>query len=379
MKVTHVITDLIVGGAQIMLRELLRNMNKAEFENEVIVLKDAGTLAPELEALGVPVTTIGMRATPRPTDLMRLASRLRQSRPDVVQTWLYQADLVGGLAARLAGVRAVVWGIHNSFLDADAKRSTVWNVKACSRLSHYVPRKIICCAEASRQLHVEMGYAAEKMIVIPNGFDLDKFKPDAVTRAHVRQELGIDESVPLIGLIGRYHPQKDHQNFVRAATLVKERVPEAVFVLCGDGSVWENAELATWIKEASLQDSFRLIGRRADTPRLYAALDILALSSTSEAFPMVIGEAMACGVPCAVTDVGDAALMVGDTGRVVPVKNPRALADALCELIVAGAEVRHTLGATARRQIETRYDIRSVATRYESVYRESGGLAHGRE
>lgn len=379
MKVTHVITDLIVGGAQVMLRELLRNMDRAEFENEVIVLKDKGTLAPELEALGVRVTTIGMRATPNPTDLIRLAHRLRQSRPDVVQTWLYQGDLVGGLAARLAGVRAIAWGIHNNFLDPNAKRTSVWNVKACSRLSHYIPRKIICCAEASRQLHVEMGYAAEKMVVIPNGFDLDAFKPDSAARAQVRQELGIGESAPLIGLIGRYHPQKDHRGFVRASALVNERVPEAVFVLCGDGSVWENAELAAWIKEASLQDSFRLIGRRADTPRLYAALDILALSSTSEAFPMVIGEAMACGVPCVVTDVGDSALMVGDTGRVVPVKNPRALADALCELIEAGAEVRRTLGATARRQIATRYDIRSVAARYESVYRECDGLSKNRE
>jgi glycosyltransferase involved in cell wall biosynthesis len=375
MKITHIITGLNVGGAETMLHQLLSHTNTSVFDTEVVSLTDIGPIGDQIQALGVPVSAMGMqRGVPNPLGLMRLATWLRRSRPDVVQTWLYHADMIGGLAATVAGVRALAWGIHMSYLDTQSsKRTTMWTVKACARLSHYLPRKIICCAQSSQRVHAEIGYAAEKMVVIPNGFDLERFKPDRAVRSSVRQELGIPDEAPLIGLIGRFHPQKDHHHFVRSAALLHARLPEAKFLLCGDGIDWQNQALAGWIEEAGLRDSFYLLGRRQDTHRICAALDILALSSAyGEAFPMVVGEAMACGVPCVVTDVGDSALMVGDTGRVVPAKDPGALATAWLELITIGPAARHELGAAARQRIEKYYSIALIAAQYTHLYQELG-------
>jgi glycosyltransferase involved in cell wall biosynthesis len=374
MKITHIITGLGVGGAEVMLRQLLSRMNNSAFDNEVISLTDMGPVSDQIKALGVPVMALGMRKEmPNPLDVLRLARRLRKSRPDVVQTWMYHADLIGGIAAMLAGVRAVAWGIHYSYLDAESnKQTTIWTAGACARLSHRLPTKIVCCAEHSKRIHIEMGYVAEKMVVIPNGFDLEQFKPDASARLSVRRELGIPDSAPLVGLIGRFHPQKDHENFVRAAALLHARLPEARFLLCGTNVDWNNKALLGWIEEVSLRDRFYLLGRREDTPRLCAALDILSSSSYGEAFPMVVGEAMACGIPCVVTDVGDSALIVGDTGRVVPAKEPHALAAAWLELLEMCSETRRELGCAARERIKTHYSIESITARYENLYKEIG-------
>ncbi len=374
IRVTHIISDLIVGGAQVMLHDLLKHTNeKAGFEVEVISLTDMGVIGAQIETLGIPVRAIGMR----PRDAMnlrgvrKLTRELRRFRPDVVQTWLYHADFIGGLAARFVGVRHVAWGLHASHLDSQSvKRTTLWTVRACAKLSHRVPSKIVCCAEAARRIHAEAGYDAEKMIVIPNGFDTERFKPDAVARAAVRAELNIADDVPLVGLCGRFHPQKNHENFVRAAAHLNARMPEARFLLCGEGSDWQNSRLAGWIDEAGLRDCFHLVGRRADMPRLYAALDILSLSSSyGEAFPMVVGEAMACGVPCVVTDIGDSSLLIGDTGRVVSAEDSHALAEAWSEVLGMTDEQREVLGRAARRRIESHYGIAAIAARYASLYR----------
>lgn len=355
-----------------MLYELLRHTDKQNFDAEVISLTDAGIYGARIARLGVPVHTLGMRgAAGDARAWQRLIKHLRGSRPDIVQTWLYHADLVGGLAARAACVPRVVWGIHISRLDArGAKPTTLWTVRAGARLSGLVPHKIICCAESAARLHAGMGYQANKMTVIPNGFDLQRFKPDAAARALVRHELGIADRTPLVGMISRFDPQKDHETFVRAAATLRSRLPEAKFLLCGEGSDWHNQKLVGWIEEQNLRDCFHLIGRRDDTPRLYPALDVLTLSSAyGEAFPMVVGEAMACGVPCVVTDVGDSGLLVGDTGRVVPVRDSGALAEAWNVVIGMTREAREALGSAARRRILSHYEIEAVAARYENLYR----------
>lgn len=357
-----------------MLHDLLKHTSRdAGFVVEVISLTDGGIMGERIKSLGVPVQSIGMR----PGDVMSLrglrdlTQELRRFRPDVVQTWLYHADLIGGLAARFAGVRRVAWGLHISHLDHQSvKRTTRWTVKACAMLSHRVPSKIVCCAESTARFHAAIGYDAKKMTVIPNGFDTARFKPNAAARAAMRAELGIAENVPLVGLCGRFHPQKDHENFVRAAAILNARLPEACFLLCGEGSDRQNAQLAGWIDEAGLRDKFYLLGRRSDMSQIYPMLDILSLASLfGEAFPMVVGEAMACGVPCVVTDVGDSALLVGDTGRVVPVRDSRALAEAWSGVIGMTPETREALGYAARCRIQNHYEIDVIAARYENLYR----------
>lgn len=371
--ITHLITGLNTGGAETMLYKLLSGMDREAFEPRVVSLTDVGPVGEKIRALGVPVHALGMRrGVPDPRGAWRLTRLLKKDRPHLVQTWMYHADLLGGLAARLAGgVIPVVWGIRHSNLDPEGnKRTTIWTTRACAWLSHRLPAKIVCCSEASRRVHTALGYAAEKMVVIPNGFDLTAFKPDPEVREEVRRELGIPADALLIGLVGRFDPQKDHRNFVAAAALMSAAYPEVHYLLCGDGVSWDNHELAGWIDEVGLRQRFHLLGRREDMPRLTAALDIASSSSYGEGFPNVIGEAMACGVPCVVTDVGDSAFIVGDTGMVVPPRNPEALAQAWKKLMEMGPEGRKKLGEAARRRVLENFNLPDIVARYEGLYKE---------
>jgi glycosyltransferase involved in cell wall biosynthesis len=251
-----------------------------------------------------------------------------------------------------------------------SKRTTLWTAKACAWLSGLVPDRIVVNAELSRRAHAKLGYKADKMVVIPNGFDLTAFVPDPSTRLSVRRELGIPEGAPLIGSVARFHPDKDHRNLVRAAALLHAERPEARFLLCGAGLAPENRELVGWIEEAGIGDRCFLLGLRKDVARLDAALDVATSSSRSEGFPNAIGEAMACGVPCVVTDVGDSASIVGKTGVVVPPQDPEALAAAWLRVLDMDAEEHRTLGERARRRVEERYSLKRVAAAYETLYAE---------
>ena len=371
MRVSHIITGLNTGGAEMMLNKLLGAMSKEEFEQDVISLTDIGPIGAKIRSYGVRVGALGMRrGVPNPLAVLKLAVWLRRSRPAVIQTWMYHADLIGGLAGKLAGGIPVAWGIRHSNLDPQGNKcSTIWTAKASAKLSPYLPDRIVCCSEASRREHTRLGYTSEKMVVIPNGFDLDLFRPNKEARLTVRQELGIPENALLIGLVARFDPLKDHRNFVKAAIMLHTTKPTAHFLLCGDRITWDNAVLAQWIDAASLSGHFHLLGRRKDIPRLVAALDIATSSSFGEGFPNVLGEAMACGVPCAVTDVGDSALIVRDTGRVVLPRDPTALAAAWHDLIEQGEDIRLRLGEAARRRIKENFSLPIITSRYENLYR----------
>jgi len=370
-RLVHIITGLELGGAEVMLYELLRATDPARFQSAVISLSAPGPLQPRIQALGVPVHSLGMQpGRPGPTALVRLGRRLRALRPALVQTWMYHADLLGGLAARLVTRAPVVWGLHNSNLDPLTTRwTTRATVAACARLSRLVPRRILSCSEVSLRVHRALGYDAGRMLVIPNGFDLARFNPDPAHYAALRVELGLPPDAALVGLIARWHPQKDHANFIAAAARVARRRPDTWFVLAGTEVVDGNPELRARIRETGMAARFRLLGARADMPRLTAALDLAVTSSVSgEAFPLVIGEAMASGVPCVVTDVGDSALLVGETGRVVPPGDPGALAAAMESLLALAPGPRLALGAAARARIGAHYALPVIAERYQALY-----------
>jgi glycosyltransferase involved in cell wall biosynthesis len=371
VKIVHIITGLSTGGAEMMLFKLLSRMNNDEFESEVISLTDAGPVADKIKMLGVPVHTIGMkRGRVHPIALLKLTSLLRKKKPDLVQTWLYHSDLIGGVAAKLAGSNKIFWSIRQSNIDMDGnKRSTIWIAKICAKLSFWLPDKIICCSHAALESHVALGYSNEKMLVIPNGFDLDAFQPDQESRKSLRKELGLDEKACLIGLVARFDPQKDHHNFIQAAELIKNYDSSVHFMLCGGDITKENIQLMQWIKQAGMVEHFHLLGLRSDVSSLVAAMDVAISSSLGEGFPNVVGEAMACAVPCVVTNVGDSALIVGDTGRVVPAKDPEALAEGIIELLQASPEYRKGLGKQARLRVKNNYSLESVAEKYEAVYR----------
>lgn len=369
IRIVHVSSGLGAGGAETMLYRLLQATDRDRFEPAVVSLGDRGVIGPRIEELGVPVHALGMRRGRFGLDgLWSLSRLLRRLDVQVVQTWMYHADLIGGLAARLAGGVPVCWGVHHTILEPGQSRaSTRFVARACRWTSRTLPRRIVCCSEASLRTHREAGYPEDRMIVIQNGFDLEMFAPDATKRAEVRAELDIPPQAPVIGLVARFEPPKDHRNFVTAAGILAQSLPDAVFVLCGIGVDDRNRQLAGWIAEEGLEGSFRLLGRRSDVPRILAALDVSGTSSLGEAFPLVVGEAMACGVPCVVTDVGDSAAIVGPTGRVVAPRDPAALAAAWGDLLTMDPARRRELGAAARRRILDNYEISSVARRYEQV------------
>jgi glycosyltransferase involved in cell wall biosynthesis len=374
-KVMHVITTLGPAGAETMLLRLVSAMDRADFESEVISLTDILELAPQLQAVGVNVRTLGMaKGIPNPLLVMRLAQWMRESKPDVVHTWMYHANLVGSLAARVVGNIPVVWGIHHSVLDprVDKLRTLLIN-RSCASLSRTLPSRIVCCSEAALELHRKLGYANEKLEVIPNGFDLEQVRPDPAARESLRNELGVPADAIVIGIAARFHPHKDHRNFLWAAARLREKMTGVHFVLCGLNITWENEQLAGWIQGAGLRDCCHLLGVRQDMPRLFAGMDIATTASRTEAFPIVIGEAMACETPCVVTDVGDSAMIVGDTGIVVPPGNPDALAGAWRKLVEAGPEVRRRMGVAARNRVREHFALSAVLERYQSIYRQLAG------
>ncbi|GIW04821.1 MAG: glycosyl transferase [Thermomicrobiales bacterium] len=371
MKVAHVITSLTIGGAEMMLLRLLSALQSREHQAHVICLRHGGAIADRIEALGVPVERLNARpGLPNPALMVRLAHHLRRIRPDVVQTWMYHADLFGGLAAQAAGGPPVAWGLHHSTLSpAYNKRSTLLTARACAHLSRRLPAAIVCCAESTRRLHAALGYDEQRMVVIPNGFDLDEFRPDPAARIAVREELGLSPQTRLVGLIARFHPQKDHRTFIEAAGRLCAWRDDVHVLLAGGRLDWDNTELVRWIDEAGIRNRCHLLGRRTDISRIQASLDVACLSSQGgEALPLTVGEAMASGVPCVVTDVGDAALLVGDTGRVAPVRDPEALAQACLSLLELPLPEWTALGAAARRRIAEHYALPDIAQRYAGLW-----------
>jgi glycosyltransferase involved in cell wall biosynthesis len=281
------------------------------------------------------------------------------------------SNLIGGLAGRLAPGAKIVWGIHHSnHVPGLTKRSTLLTVRACGVLSGRVPSRIICCSEHARAMYTASGFAGEKITVIPNGFDTSRFRPDPEAALSVRAELGLPAATPLIGLVARYDPLKDHASFVKAAGLLHEAMPHVHFLMCGNKVDSDNVELVAQIGALGLSNVVHLLGPRRDVPRIFAALDIATSSSISEAFPLAVGEAMACGVPCVATDVGDSALMIGATGRIVPPGNPAALMAGWRDLLQLDSAARAELGIASRKRVRELFDLDAVTRRYEAVYHE---------
>ena len=370
MRIVHIITSLETGGAEQALFELVRGMQGTRFETSVVGLGSDGAIAERIRALGVPVLVMGMAPTrPDLFALGKLVGWLQETTPALVQTWMYHADLLGGYASRAAGVPRLVWGIHHADLSPrNNKWTTLLVARLCARLSRRWPDRIISPSRAALQAHTRLGYASQKFIHIPNGFDLARFQPDPQTRAAVRKALGLAQDVPLIGMAARFHPLKDHVTFIEAARLLSREMPRVHYLLCGKGVDWQNPALVTRIGDAGLTGQFHLLGLRSDVPNIFNALDIGTLTSLSEAFPSVVGEMMASGLPCVVTDAGDAAEILGETGQVVPVGDAAAIADAWRDLFRKSLAERQALGAAARRRVLEEFSIRRMVSRYQALY-----------
>ncbi|WBU31263.1 glycosyltransferase [Rhodopseudomonas palustris] len=368
-RVLHIITSLEVGGAEKMLCKVVEELSSAGFACVVISLKAPGPLARILKERGVQVYSLGLGSlVDVPRALIRLAKLLRELKPDLVQTWLYHADLLGTVAIWLARVRCrLLWNIRCSGIDFSLySKSTRIAVSILARISRY-PDGILVNSQAGLTEHISYGYRPKRWRLIPNGFDLKEFKPDAVARARIRGDLGIPGDGFVVGMVARFDPMKDHRTLLDAATIVVARCGRTSFVLCGRGVDHSNEVLVT--HSAYQTGRVRLLGERSDVSAILASLDVLVLPSLfGEGFPNVLGEAMACGVPCIVTQVGDCSAIIGNSGLLIPFQSPEALAQAIEALRDESDDEASRRRVDARRRVLENFDVHVIGKQYAAEY-----------
>jgi glycosyltransferase involved in cell wall biosynthesis len=373
IRIVHVITGLSIGGAEMMLLKLLSAMDKDRFSQHVISLVGQGDLCSRFKEIGVPVYSLGMKSgVPSLLALFKLRSILNQLKPDLVHGWMYHGNIAVLVARFLCGrnKHKILWNMRASAsIFLPEKKLTRFIIRYGSIVSKNID-KIVYNSFASRRDHRLMGYDRENGTVIPNGFDTEIFKPDICAKKSVRLELALPEDAILIGIVARYHPMKDHENFLNAANIISKKNSRVHFLMVGKNINYENEELMELVRVNSLVGRVSLVDERNDINKLTAAMDIAVLSSETESFPNVVGEAMSCSVPCVVTDVGDAAAIVGDAGLVVPSQNSELLADAIESLINEGSAKIHSRGKASRERVIKNYSLKRVVNLYQQLYRE---------
>lgn len=370
MPITHIIVGLNRGGAEMMLRRLVEADLSYSSKNKhsIITLTDIGFHGAALRAQGVEVHALGLRGpVALSLGVFRLAALLRRIKPSIVQTWMVHSDLLGGLAARLVGVPHVIWGVRTTDYSVESRstRAVRW---LCARLSSTVPSKIVCAAQASLLASAQAGYDTRKLMVIPNGFDVAALRAHAGAGADIRQQCSLQPGHVVVGCLGRYNPAKDHANFVSAAALLAARHPACRFLMVGRDLTPANATLMAQIQATGFADRFVLLGERSDPAACLDAMDVFVLSSRTEGFPNVLGEAMAMEVPCVSTDVGDAAFLMGGREWVVPARDSKALAIKLIQLLSLPLEDRQLLGARARQHVMEHFTMTATAKKFLNLY-----------
>ncbi len=356
-----------------MLSKIIGSIEKSRFTTTVISLRAGGDLVSHIRGMGVEVIELGIGdARSTLAGAIELWRQFREIRPDVVQTWLYHADMLGFVVGRLAGVGALAWNIRCSDMGPEYYRGVTGMVVRCNAFFSKWADAIVTNSQAGRTSHELLGYDPNNWHVIPNGFELDKFRPNADSRSEFRKELGLSEDSIVIGLIARLDPVKGHETFLGAASELIGRHQDLHFVLVGEGCLRGQESLDKMVP-SNLDGRLHALGRREDIPLVTQALDIAVSASDTEGFSNTIGEAMACAVPCVVTDAGDNAWIVGENGFVVPTRNPGAMAEALHRMLEGGAEFREQLGRRARARVVDNFSIAAVTRQYEELYRSMAG------
>ncbi len=376
-RILFVTTGLESGGAEMSLYKLVTRLNPARWDCAVVSLTDAGpVLGAKIQQGGIPLHCLGFpRGRPDPRMVTRLAQWIGRAKPDIIQTWMYHADLVGGLAAMLARRPnsrrvPVVWSVHSTHLvKGKNKAQTLGVIGLNARLSRHLPARVLCCSDAARDTHLQLGYPETLLLTIPSGVDTDEFVPSPAARADVRRELELLPETPLVGLSARFDPQKDHETFFRAAGLLHQTCPEARFLLWGVGITPDNPALARMAQEAGVSGHTHFLGLRQDTARLTAALDAATCCSAfGESFALVVGEALACGVPTVTTDMPGPVALMGGCGGVVPAGDADALARAWQGMMELSPEERRQRGALARAHIQQNFSLDKTVRAYEDFY-----------
>ena len=368
LSVVHVIVDLERGGAERMLERLVSDPTACDLmHQQVVSLGSVGPIGRALREKGVSVHTLEMAgAVDVPLALIRLRRLLKQLQPDVVQTWMYHADLLGGLAASSLSL-PVVWGVRTTSLGPGNAKATRFVRWISAVLSARIPDAVIFVAEAAKRSHKTVGYASRIMKVIPNGFEIATREQVSAMRETWRSKHGFSATDTVIGWVGRFNPDKDVHSFVRAGAAVMSAEESVKIAMVGRGLDERNEELRRWIQAEQPPQPFLLLGEQSDTTACFCGFDVFALSSRTEAFPNVVAEAMAAGLPCVVTDVGDVRVLVEQTAQVVHAGDVPAMTAELLRLARNPAH-RTSLGQRAWQRISEHFSMAACARQFHDVY-----------
>ena len=374
IHVLHLISSFgLGGGSEPNLLRVVRQMDKSRFRNTVVTMTEGvgyERLRSELERDNIKVYSLAMRrGVPNPLCAARLLMIVRKTRPTILQTWMYHADLLGTLVGQVARVPSIVWNIQCASLSAfDHRWRSAALLRTLKALSS-IPDIVLANSQIGIEFHRTLGYRARRWLHIPNSLDLSQFRPDPKAAGWLRSELNLSSNALMIGYIARFDPIKDHGTFTAAAQLLTTD-PRTHFILVGRDMNKGNPSLAKLIAATGVAERFHLLDHRTDVNRITAGLDISCSSSLSEGSSNVVAEAMACGTPCVATDVGDAALLLQDSGIVVPSQQPKALADSCRAILSFEASRRHQLGLMARARVQEWFSPVKVIANYENLYEE---------
>jgi glycosyltransferase involved in cell wall biosynthesis len=379
MKILYIISGLSTGGAEMMLYKLLSVIDRDIFEPVVISLTDDGSLGNNIKNLNIPVYKMDMTAGfLNPFKVWRFIKLIRKINPELIQGWMYHGNLAALLAKWFLPNRVfLLWNIRHTPDDLKKEKYlTALVIRLGAKLSSY-PDHIIYNSNVSEQEHRLLRYDNKNKRIIPNGFNYEKFKPFDNAKSKLRHSLGLKKDALLIGLVARYHIMKDHVTFLHSAGKLNKTYPEIHFVLVGQGVDKDSHLLIKLIEDLKITKNVHLLGNRMDVDEITAGLDIACSSSSwGESFSNAIGEAMACGIPCIVTDVGDSAWIVGKTGIVVKPGDRDAFTDAMITLVKMSSEERLELGKLARNRIIKHFSLNLVAKQYEDMYQNLLNIKH---
>lgn len=369
IKIVHIITGLGNGGAEMMLYKLLENIDKSKYDIKVISMMDIGITGKKIEKLGIKVYTLNMRRGLPNLKGLKKAIKLCNN-VDIIQSWMYHADLFAFIVAKFCKPKKLIWGIRRSNLEKDKnKKMTILIAKINSKLSKYVDN-IVSCSITATEVHKNFGFDKNKICTIPNGFSIEKFYYIKTAKEELCKELSISKDKKILSLVGRWEILKDHENCLKALKILNQKRNDFVLLLCGTGINKENIKLVNMIRENKLENKVYLMDQREDIPKIMSATDVYISSSSGEGFPNVIGEAMACEAICAVTDVGDSSYIVGNTGIVVPRKEPRLLFEAIEKILNYSKEEKLTKKKLARQRIVENFEISAIVKKYSKLYEE---------
>lgn len=368
-RILHIITGLDLGGAERSLVNLLSAWKNSEIEHVVLSLSDLGYYGPKLQNMGFAVHALNLHGLrDLPFGLARLRRLVSAINADLIQGWMYHGNVAAFIAAKLMRRRIpVLWSVRQSLYDLGVEKLTTQYVIRLSRLLSGQPKAIIYNSHQSREHHESYGFSKKYGIVIPNGFDLERWQPDRARRQLFRSRLGLSDQHPVMAFVGRYHPQKDVPTFLKACAIAMKEIPNLHVVIVGKDLTADNSELLDLFTPLP-SSRLHLLGSRDDIEYILPGCDFFCISSSSEAFPNVLGEAMSCALPCIATQVGDCARMLNGHGHIVDIGDYRAMGIRIIELSTMASVDRNRIGNRLRERIASKYSLEFMTSAYDNLY-----------